>query len=115
MKSCAAHNFMDTVVAVFDPTSGLRRLAIVAPEPKVCVQHIHGLVHPAALLAGIAIDLFQRGPEAHGAVANRQPGDVHAPRFQLQQHFPPALGGFPSAILNGQKPFLTAVIDADDH
>ncbi len=79
------------------------------------VQHIHGLVHPAALLASIPIDLFQRGPEAHGAVANRQPGDVHAPRFQLQQHFPPALGGFPSAILNGQKPFLTAVIDADDH
>ncbi|MGE0471563.1 MAG: NACHT domain-containing NTPase, partial [Nitrospira sp.] len=36
-SECTAHDFLDTVVAVFDPTCGSHRSAIVAPQPSVCV------------------------------------------------------------------------------
>ena len=42
------------------------------------VEHVHRLVHPATLLAGLGIDFIQRRPETHGAIANRQLRRVHA-------------------------------------
>ena len=34
------------------------------------IEHIHGLVHPTALLTGYWEYLFQCGPEAHGTIAD---------------------------------------------
>ena len=36
------------------------------------VQHIHGLVLPAPLVARCGINLFQRGPEPHGTISDGQ-------------------------------------------
>lgn len=37
---CTAHDFLDTVIAILDPTSGSHRLAIVVPMPTVCVEYV---------------------------------------------------------------------------
>ena len=49
------------------------------------VQHVGGLVDPAALRAGLAIDLAERLPETQCAVADRQFGaGPQAPVFEVQ-------------------------------
>lgn len=36
-RSCTALDFLDTVIAIVDPTGGSRRWAIAVPEPTVGV------------------------------------------------------------------------------
>lgn len=43
------------------------------------IQHIHGFVLPAPLLADQRKHFFQRGPEPHGSVSDSQFWRVHAP------------------------------------
>ena len=44
------------------------------------VQHVGGLVHPAALVTRAGIDLVERLPEAERAVADRDLGRDGSPR-----------------------------------
>ncbi|NGZ96116.1 MAG: hypothetical protein CV089_08315 [Nitrospira sp. WS110] len=37
VAGCTAHDFLDTVIAIFAPTCGSQRSAIGAPRPSVCV------------------------------------------------------------------------------
>ncbi|MDP6551836.1 MAG: hypothetical protein QF574_06545 [Arenicellales bacterium] len=79
------------------------------------VEHIHRLVHPAALCPGIGIDLLQSRPESHGTIADGQLRRSKSAVLQLQQYLTPALGGFSHAVLNRQKVLLAPFIDTNDH
>ena len=67
------------------------------------VQNVGGLVNPATLNAGLAINLVQRGPEPHGAVTHSQLGcGLQTPAFQVQQQLAPALGALAKAVEQAQ-------------
>jgi hypothetical protein len=40
LRLCTAHDFLDTVVAVLDPTARAHWLAIGPPTPSVCVEFL---------------------------------------------------------------------------
>src|SRR6056297_672899 len=76
------------------------------------IEHIAGLMHPAALLAGCRENVFQRRPEAHGTIAQSQFWSLQAPAFEAEKYLAPALGAFPDAVFNGLKVLLSgATID----
>ena len=80
------------------------------------VQHISGLVHPAPLLSGSAVDLLERPPEAHRAVAYRQLRRLRqAAALQVQQHFAPAPSGLAHAVLDREQVLFPPFVDPDDH
>ena len=45
------------------------------------IEHVHRLVLPATLVAGLGVDLIHGGPEPHGSVPDGQLGHVHALDF----------------------------------
>ena len=48
------------------------------------IEHVRCLVDPAALHPGLAVNLMERGPEAHGAIADGQLGrDLQPPAFRF--------------------------------
>ena len=80
------------------------------------VEHVGGLVNPAALNAGLAINLMQGRPfgyssepvavmpSPHRAIAHCQfRGRLQPPAFQVQQQFAPALGAFAEAVDEAQN------------
>ena len=71
-------------------------------------------MNPAALAPGLGINLFECGPESHGAISNGQLWRSHTALLEFKQDFSPALGGFPDTVLNGQKLFLTTFVDSYD-
>ena len=80
---------------------------------RQCVQNIAGLVHPAALFAGLSKHLAQGIPEAGRAVTNGQVGGLaQAAVFQVQQQFAPALTAFAIALHKARNvlasPFIRA-------
>src|ERR1035437_550686 len=59
------------------------------------VQHVRGLMHPAALMRRSGKDLVERLPEAERTVANGDfRGDLQSPSFHIDQQFAPALRAF---------------------
>lgn len=80
------------------------------------VEHIRGLVHPAALLARGRVDLGERRPKTHRAVAHRQfRRHLQPAPLQMQQDLAPALGRFAITLFNRQQLLLAALVDAHDH
>ncbi len=73
-------------------------------------------MNPAALLAGLAVDLAERCPEterpvAHGQLRrNRQP-----PTFEIQEQFKPGLCALPVAVAQAYDILVADLVGADDH
>ncbi len=78
------------------------------------VEHVAGLVNPAALLTGAWVDLLQGGPEPHCAVADGEFRGGKPTTFQAEKHFAPVLAAFPHAVFYGQK-MLFAPRDHNEH
>ena len=73
------------------------------------IEHVAGLVQPAALVSRAGIELVERLPEAKGAVADRNFGrDGKAAALHLDQEFAPALGALPDTDLEPDE-FLPAL------
>ena len=67
------------------------------------VEHIHGFVLPAALMAGLRKYLIHGSPEPHGTISDGQFRRIHATVLELDQNLAPALSAFAHAVLNRQK------------
>ena len=68
------------------------------------VQNIGGLVNPAPLNPGHAINLVQCGPKPHGFVADGQLGcDIKPAVLQVHQQLAPALGAFAKPVDQAQN------------
>lgn len=85
----------------------------LGPFGKV-VEYVASFVHPTALLSRGWKDLLQCGPEPHSTIACGQFRSGEAPAFEVEEHFPPTLGTFPDAVLDGEKMLFAACIDAND-
>ena len=87
---------------------GLRLLRL-----RQFVQHVGRLMHPASLLAYLAVDLAQRLPEAQRAVAAGQlRRDLQAPLLQIDEQLAPGLRALPIAVLDGQQLLLPSSVAA---
>ena len=63
------------------------------------IEHVRGLVHPAALHPGLAVNLVQGGPEPHGAVTHGQLRcGLQPPALHVHEQLAPALGAFAKAV-----------------
>ena len=63
------------------------------------VEDVGRLMHPAALLAGLPINLAQRLPKPERAVAHGQTGAcLQPPALEVEQQFPPALWSCPCLV-----------------
>ena len=78
------------------------------------VEYVSHFMDPTALRDRIGENFFRGRPESQCSVAHRQPWGLEAAVLQSQQHFTPALLGFPDTILNGQEPLLAALVHPDD-
>ena len=57
------------------------------------IEHVHGLVEPAALFLRRGEHLAQRGPEPQGTITDGQLGVLfQAAALEIEQHLAPALG-----------------------
>ena len=95
-------------VRLHGPLHGFRHL----------VEHVAGLVEPAALVPGARIDLVQRFPEAECAVADRDlRRDGKTAPLHLDQQFAPALGALPDTHLEADELLATlrGRADQDEH
>ena len=80
------------------------------------VQHVHGLVDPAALLPRRGKHLAQRRPEPQGTVADGQLGVLfQAAPLEIKQQLAPALRAFAEAVGHGQQLLVAIFIGAHDH
>lgn len=80
------------------------------------VQDIGGLVNPATLNAGFAMDLIQGVPETHGAVTHGQLGcGLQTAAFQVQQQRASALGAFSKAVDQAQNILVAPFVRPDNH
>lgn len=85
----------------------------LGPLRKI-IEHIAGLMHPAALLARGRIDFFQRRPEPHGTIARGESRGTEPTRLEPEKHLAPALRTFAEAVFDGEKMLLSASVDTDD-
>ena len=68
------------------------------------------------MLAGLAVDLAQRLPEAERAVADGQLGaSLQAPTLEVEQQLLPALCAFSIAIDDGHDVLVALRVGPDDH
>jgi len=80
------------------------------------VQHVGGLVNPAALLARLGEHLGQRRPEAQRAVAHGQPGRfLESATLQVAQRLHPRQLAFALAVVHGHQLFLAVFQRSHDH
>src|ERR1035437_2047196 len=80
------------------------------------VQHVRGLMHPAALMRRSGKDLVESLPEAERTVANGDfRGDLQSPSFHIDQQFAPALRAFPNANLETGEFLLALRRSPDQH
>ena len=67
------------------------------------VQNICGLVDPAPLDPGLAVNLVQGGPEPHGTITNgKLRRSFQAPAFQIEEQLAPTLGALAKAVDQAQ-------------
>ena len=75
------------------------------------VQDIGGLVNPATLNTGFAMDLVQRGPEPHGTIPDSQLWrGLQTPAFQVQEQLAPTLGALAKAVDQAQYILVASLI-----
>jgi len=80
------------------------------------IEHVGGLVNPAALPAGVAVYLGQRFPEAQGAVSHGQlRTNLKTATFETQQQLGPGQFAFAESTLDGNQLLGTVFGGADDH
>jgi hypothetical protein len=90
---------------------GLRLLAL-----RQLVEHIGGLVHPAALAACLWPHFLDRLPEAQRAVGDREFGPHREPApLQVKEQLPPGLRALTHAINEPDEFLLALGRRADDH
>jgi hypothetical protein len=77
------------------------------------VEHIGGLVHPAALLLGCGEHGAQRGPRAQRSVAGHQLGLAEPAVAQIAQHRRPRVFALAVAVLDGEQLLVPVFADAD--
>ena len=63
---------MRILACIGDPNLMQGLLGLGLRHLRKRIQHVGGLVHPAALMAGFQIDLVQCRPKAQGSVADSQ-------------------------------------------
>ena len=89
---------------------GLRLLAL-----RQLVQDVGGLVHPAALPAGLRPHLAERLPEAERAVGDGELGRDRQPApLQIEQQLPPGLRALAHAVGEADQLLLALWRRADD-
>jgi hypothetical protein len=75
------------------------------------IQNVGGLVNPATLNSGLAVNLVQGGPEPHGAVTHGQLGrGLQPPALEIEQQLAPALGAFAKAVDQAQDVLVAPLI-----
>ena len=79
------------------------------------IQHIRALLHPAALVTGVRINLIECRPKPWCTVANRKLRHVHPTCLQIQQHLAPTLSRLANSVFDRQKLLLALIIHADHH
>ena len=80
------------------------------------VEHVGGLVNPAALMPCAGVNLLDGLPEAERAVPDRQFGrDGQAVAFHLDEQFAPALGALPDADLEADQLLPARGCGSDQH
>jgi len=80
------------------------------------IEHVHGLVNPAALLLRRGKHLAQRRPEPESPIPDGQLGVLfQAAPLEIEQQLAPALGAFAEAVGHGQQFFAAILIRPDDH
>ena len=80
------------------------------------VEHVGGLVNPTALLAGLAVDLAERRPEAECAVAHGEfRWNLQPPTFEIQEQFQPGLCALPVAVTQAYDILVAHLVGPDDH
>jgi len=73
-------------------------------------------VHPAPLLASLAIYFAQRLPKSQRAVADDQLGaDLQAAALEVEQQFAPALRAFAVAVDEPNNVLVSLGVGGDDH
>jgi hypothetical protein len=79
------------------------------------VEHVGGLVHPAALAAGLGPHLLDGLPEAQRAVGNRELGTHGEPApLEVEQQFAPGLRALAHAVDEADELLLAFGRGADD-
>jgi len=91
-------------------------LALACRDLGHLVEHVDRLVHPAPLLASLAIDFTQRPPKSQGAVADGQLGaDLQTAAFEVEQQFAPALRAFTITVDQSDDVLVSLGVGGDDH
>ena len=80
------------------------------------VQHVGGLVNPAALFARLPVNLAQSLPETQRPITPRQVGATFkAAPFQIEQQFLPTLLAFAIAVHQTDNILMALGVRRDDH
>ena len=80
------------------------------------VQNVGRFVNPAALNAGLAVNLMQRCPEPYSPVAHGQfRRHLQPPVLHVHEQLAPALGAFAKAVDQAQHILVAPFISPNNH